>query len=299
MTRALAQARPVLTPCRVRIKILLRRIGALTEHTSPHSAPDPGAASDALLELTQDAVIVRDPHDRVVYWNRAAQTLYGWSRREALGVVVHDLLRTQFPGDRAEVVATLRRLGSWDGLLRHQTRDHGEIVTWSRWSAVHDRNGRIVSVLETNRDVTEQQHDLEALRARVIQLQAAVERHELEQSVLRDDVTRWRAIVDAAMDAIISVDDDNRISAINPAATALLRVPEHEVVGQPRKRFLPSTTTSGSGASKAESGDTSDRAPTEVTACRGDDTEVRIQLVTIRVPIAGRQQTSHIFRAVD
>ena len=290
----------MLTPCsRPPSETLLHRVGALTQHTSPHSALEHGAgASDALLELTQDAVIVRDPHDRVVYWNRAAQALYGWSRREALGVVIHDLLRTRFPGDRAEIMATLRRVGSWDGLLHHQTRDHGEIAAWSRWSVVHDRNGRIVSVLETNRDVTEQQRDLEALRARVIQLQAAVERHEAEQSVLRDDVTRWRAIVDSAMDAIVSVDDDDRISAINPAATSLLGTAEHDAVGQPIERFV---STSGDQDSGADEGDTREgiaSAPRETTACRGDNTEVRIQLVTVRVPADGRQQTTHIFRAL-
>jgi PAS domain S-box-containing protein len=249
--------------------------------------------------LIQDAIIVRDPHDRVVYWNRAAQSLYGWSRREALGVVVHDLLRTRFPGDRAEVMAALRRAGAWDGLLRHQTRDRGEIVTWSRWSVVHDRHGKIASVVETNRDVTDQQDDVEALRSRVVQLQAAVERHELEQSVLRDDVTRWRAIVDAALDAIVSVDDDDRISALNPAATSLLRIAEHDAVGQPIQRFLAASGPRASSPDESDTSEETDHAPTEATACRGDNTEVRLHLVTVRVLVAGRQQTTHIFRAVD
>jgi PAS domain S-box-containing protein len=207
---------------------------------------------------------------------------------------VHDLLRTRFPADRGEVLATLRMAGSWDGLLRHQTRDSGEVVTWSRWSAVRDPAGRIISVLETNRDVTEQRREMESLRSRVVQLQAAVERHELEQSVLREDGARWRAIVDAAMDAIISVDEDQRIATMNPAATALLGIEERDGVGQPADRFLPPRKPDR--GTPAPNSTVSGRDIQEFAVRRADGTDISVQMVSVRVPIAGRQQMTHIIR---
>ena len=43
-------------------------------------------------------MIVRDPVDsRVRFWNREAETIYGYSREEALGRVTHELFATEFP----------------------------------------------------------------------------------------------------------------------------------------------------------------------------------------------------------
>ena len=69
-----------------------------------------------LLDLAHDAVIVRDPAgNRVTFWNREAQHIYGYSRTEALGEVTHDLLATIFPESREAVDEALARDGRWVG----------------------------------------------------------------------------------------------------------------------------------------------------------------------------------------
>ena len=50
-----------------------------------------------LLDLSNDAILVRDAGDHVTYWNRAATELYGFTGKEALGRVTHEILQTQFP----------------------------------------------------------------------------------------------------------------------------------------------------------------------------------------------------------
>ena len=52
-----------------------------------------------LLDLTNDAIIVRDHQDRIVYWNRGAEEMYDFSAKEALGKITHELLRTTHPED--------------------------------------------------------------------------------------------------------------------------------------------------------------------------------------------------------
>lgn len=155
-------------------------------HPNETSAPGKPAALEklgdlGLIEKARDAVIVRDPADRVVFWNHGAQILYGWSRREALGLGIHDLLRTRFSGDRSEAVAALERDGEWDGHVHQQTRDGTELIVWTRWTALKDDVNEIVAVLEVARDVTAEQRSLAALRARLAELESAAGRHDAHE----------------------------------------------------------------------------------------------------------------------
>ena len=110
----------------------------------------------SLLDLTHDAIFVRDANDLIVYWNRGAEEQYGWSKEEALGRVSHELTKTVFPKPLDEIVAQLLRTGRWDGELQHAKRDGTRIVVASRWSLQRDVEGNPAGVLETNNDVTAQ-----------------------------------------------------------------------------------------------------------------------------------------------
>ncbi len=50
---------------------------------------------------------------------------------------------------------------------------------------------------------------------------------------------RLQAIVDSAMDAIITIDDQHRIIHFNPAAELMFKLPASEALGQPLARFIP------------------------------------------------------------
>ena len=52
-----------------------------------------------LVEETPDAVIAISPADNVPHWNRAAETIFGYSREEALG---HSLIELIVPQDRGD-----------------------------------------------------------------------------------------------------------------------------------------------------------------------------------------------------
>ena len=108
----------------------------------------------SLLEITHDAVIVRDMNDVIRYWNRGAEYLYGWPRDEAVGKVLRELLRTEFPAPLADIKTALLRNDRWEGELVDTKRDGTEVVVASRWSVQRDSSGRPVAILETNNDVT-------------------------------------------------------------------------------------------------------------------------------------------------
>ncbi|QEX15338.1 PAS domain-containing sensor histidine kinase [Hypericibacter terrae] len=117
-----------------------------------------------LLDLTSDSVFVCDIEDRIVYWNRSAAELYGWSRSEALGKNAQQLLQAVYPAPLGEIMESLSRTGRWEGELRHTTRDGRKIITSSRWSLQRDARGRPIGTLETNTDITERKRAEDALR---------------------------------------------------------------------------------------------------------------------------------------
>jgi len=108
----------------------------------------------SLLDLSSDAIVVRDPEDRVIYWSNGAKELYGFTVEEAMGRVTHDLLATQFPESLKLIQEKLHANGRWSGELTHTRKDGSKISVSSRWCLSADAKGNVKSVLETNRDIT-------------------------------------------------------------------------------------------------------------------------------------------------
>ncbi len=109
---------------------------------------------ELLLDLSFDGILVRDSNDRILYWNRGAEEMYGYSRDEAIGRFSHDLLRTEFPMPMGSIFETFRREGRWSGELVHTRKNGSKVTVSSRWSCKFDSHGNISAILETNRDIT-------------------------------------------------------------------------------------------------------------------------------------------------
>jgi PAS domain S-box-containing protein len=126
-----------------------------------------------LLEQTHDAMLVWELDGGIVFWNRAAERLYGYERSAALGQASHDLLQTTHPPERAQLLAALEQRGVWSGRLTHRTRDGRAVIVESRHVLVAGPEGQRW-VLETNRDVTESVAAEERLRRSEQRLQLAL-----------------------------------------------------------------------------------------------------------------------------
>ena len=117
-----------------------------------------------LLDLTNDAIFVRDMEGRIKYWNAGAEKLYGWTREEALGQVSHTLLKTESSVPFDQILEELLRDGHWTGEFLHTKRDGGRVTVFVRKSLDRDSHGNPVAILETLTDITEQKRSGEILR---------------------------------------------------------------------------------------------------------------------------------------
>jgi len=109
----------------------------------------------ALLDQAQDAILVRDLDQNILFWNKGAEHIYGWTAEEAVGRNARELMfkvhSKQFDEARQAVIEN----GEWKGEVYQTRRDGAEIIVESRWTLVRDEQGIPKSVLVINTDITE------------------------------------------------------------------------------------------------------------------------------------------------
>ncbi|MGB7283240.1 MAG: PAS domain-containing protein [Candidatus Acidiferrum sp.] len=87
-----------------------------------------------LLDLTHDAILVCSLKNEVLFWNKAAESLYGWRKEEIAGKLLHEVLQTVFPKPLPEIDAEMLEKGYWEGELLHRRRDGTVLTISSRWA---------------------------------------------------------------------------------------------------------------------------------------------------------------------
>jgi PAS domain S-box-containing protein len=107
-----------------------------------------------LLNLSNEAILVRDREGQITYWSHGAAELYGYPAEEALGKVTHKLLRTEHSEPLEKIFEKLERDDRWCGELVHRHKDGTKIVVMSHWVLDRDDLGKRTDVLETNTDIT-------------------------------------------------------------------------------------------------------------------------------------------------
>lgn len=132
---------------------LLGATGIVVDITAAQAAEQRLEQQAELLDLVPDPILAWDQRNGIVFWNKACERAYGYSRDEAIGQPCHELLRPDFPTSRQACLAELARSGEWSGKVCYTARDGRKIAVESRMQRVkHD--GR-VTVLEADRPIGE------------------------------------------------------------------------------------------------------------------------------------------------
>jgi len=113
-----------------------------------------------MLDLAQDAILIRDLDHTIKFWNQGAERIYGWTRDEAVGRSIRDLLYAdpeKFDRPTAAVLAD----GSWTGDLEHTRKDGETLIVEGRWTLIRDAQGEPDRILAINTDVTDRKRLLQ------------------------------------------------------------------------------------------------------------------------------------------
>jgi PAS domain S-box-containing protein len=169
------------------------------------------------LQLAIDAVITTDTQSQVTYLNPVAESLTGWGRSEAHGQtletvfpILHEQTRTPVENPVIKVI----REGAIVGLGNHTVlvaRDGTERPIDDSAAPIRGDDGRTIGVVLIFRDVTEQRQ---------------------AQIALRQSEARKTAILDTALDAVITIDHEGKVVEFNPAAERTLGFQRAEVLGR-------------------------------------------------------------------
>jgi|GEM_PF-557980 len=119
-----------------------------------------------LLDKATDAIIVCDIEHRIIFWNKSAVRLYGYSEDEVIGRNANDLLIDESSPLIIEATKKVIEQGEWNGEITQKTKDGRVIIVESRWTLVHNSDWTPKSILVFNTDITEKNRLLRELDER-------------------------------------------------------------------------------------------------------------------------------------
>jgi PAS domain S-box-containing protein len=120
----------------------------------------------ALLDKAQDAILVRDLEHRIVYWNKSAERIFGWTAEEVAGRNALELISQKEGPEFLDALKAVLDTGEWNGELRQATKSGAEVILESRWTLVRNDQGQPKSILVLSTDISEKkQLEAQFLRA--------------------------------------------------------------------------------------------------------------------------------------
>jgi PAS domain S-box-containing protein len=177
-----------------------------------------------LLDSAMDAIITIDERQTIVLYNRAAIKIFGWPRDEILGQPLEKLIPGRFRPTHSQHVerfgatgVTSRRMGGLRVVYGLRS-DGDEFPMDASISQLDTPQGKLYTVIP--RDISER-------------LQAE-ERHARLAA-------RLSGLLDSAMDAIITVDEKQRIVLYNRAAEKIFGWTGDEALGGTLDKLMPSS----------------------------------------------------------
>ncbi len=191
-------------------------ISKISRDISARKAADETLIRQArILDEVYEPILIRTLDDRIVYWNKGAEKVYGWRSDEAIGQLSGDLLRAEFSTAVVSISEASKIDGNGEGEFLYLTRDGQRRTMLSRWRKQEGLDGP--EILETHFDITERKR--------------ALEQEERAKATLLAE-SKFRELIENAPDAILQVDPSGRIIVANRTAEVIFGYTRDELLGE-------------------------------------------------------------------
>ncbi len=168
----------------------------------------------ALLDLAQDAILVRDSEGRITFWNSGATKTYGYTEEEVKGRVTRILLNSGYPEPLEQIIEHLSKDGHWEGEIFHSRKDGKRIVVESRWAVLPGKDRQMpAAILQINRDIT-------------------------ERKIAEQERLRLATAVEQIAEGIAIMDPKGSILSANPAFAKHHGLQQQDIVGRSFREIL-------------------------------------------------------------
>lgn len=108
-----------------------------------------------LLDTVDQAAIVTDANGMVIYWNRFAETLYGWPREDVLGQNIFDFVVSPDARIHASRIMSCLLAGeTWSGEFQVKRRDGTTFVAFVTDTPLLDEQGNVKAIIGISVDIT-------------------------------------------------------------------------------------------------------------------------------------------------
>jgi hypothetical protein len=247
---------------------------------------------NSIITSAMDAIITVDDRQNILF-NAAAERTFGCSAADALGSPLDRFIPERYRAIHREHVkrfgesgSTVRRMGGQVVLsgLRANGQEFPIDASISHTTVSRRRFYTVIL-----RDVTERQ--------------VALTREHEDQRRLQESESRLQSIIGSAMDAIITIDEQQKIILFNAAAEKIFRCPAREAIGTSLERFIPERNRSAHAEFVrrfGEAGMTMRRMGGELVLAglRADGEEFPLDASISHVTVGGRKFYTVILRDV-
>jgi PAS domain S-box-containing protein len=187
------------------------------------------AQLEAIVDSAMDAIITVDETQTIVLFNRAAEQTFRCARRDALGGPLERFIPQRFRAAHRGHIEHFARTGV-------TSRKMGDVTTL--WAVRADGEEFPIEASISQTGAAGERYFTVILRDITLRRQAEAEAGRA-RGALDEAQRRLGAIVDSAMDAVITVDEEQKIVLFNRAAEQVFHVRREEMLGTPLDRLLP------------------------------------------------------------
>jgi PAS domain S-box-containing protein len=115
---------------------------------------------------SNDAITVVDADGRITAWNKGAEDTYGYSKNEALGMDVLEIVPEDKKQEILDVIGNIKMNETVESFETKRLAKNGRVLdVWLTVTKLVDGEGNAVGLATTERDITEEKRLAERLRA--------------------------------------------------------------------------------------------------------------------------------------